>query len=382
MNLISLFDGMGGFPLAWCNVTGQVPAELRYWSSEIEPWPMAVVRRRFPNVVELGSVTDVDISGFGFRGMGCNSRSSNDTMPRGKAATDADSIVTFGSPCQDLSVAGKRAGLSGERSGLFHAAIDIVRDVRPKYCVWENVAGAFSSNGGADFAIVLREFADIGYDAVWTLIDAQWCGVPQRRRRVFLVGVRDGVPAGTDLFAFGRRTPDGCASQIQSITESRSGNTAQGRETGQSIAGTIGACAGDGRGFRQDLDTCGAYVPAVSATLQSHNGGANEPVRFGAIIPAVMAPREFAGEVREANIHGALCTGGGKPGLGYPCIREGTTVRRLTPTECLRLQGFPDDWFAGVDKYSDTKAYKAIGNSVAIPAVEWVLRCVLDFDRQ
>ena len=96
MRLISLFDGIGGFPLAWCNVTGQAPADLQYQSSEIEPWPMAVVQQRFPNVEELGDVTGIQGDGL---------RSAD------------DHIITFGSPCQDLSVAGRGAGLAGARNG-------------------------------------------------------------------------------------------------------------------------------------------------------------------------------------------------------------------------------------------------------------------------
>jgi DNA (cytosine-5)-methyltransferase 1 len=335
VRLISLFDGIGGFPLAWCNVTGQSPAKLVYHSSEIEPWPMAVVRERFPNVVEVGSVTDIQVDQL--RGIQSGKLRGDGDGGGKEGCEDADCILTFGSPCQDLSVAGKRAGLAGERSGLFHEAIRLIRDVRPRYAIWENVAGAFSSNDGEDFAAVVRAVADIGYDACWTTIDAQWFGVPQRRRRVFLVLVRDGIPAGSDLFAFGRRSTDGCRSSVQSVRDSRSGHPAQGGEARQAVAGG-----------------------AEESTLGSFWNGEQVTSCIGTSFNDQRMPDKNQ----------------------LPYVQQQATVRRLTPIECLRLMGYPDNWFDGVPGYSDTKAYKAIGNSVAIPCVEWVFRRLLDFDRE
>ena len=361
MKLISLFDGIGGFPLAWCNVTGQAPADLHYQSSEIEPWPMAVVRQRFPHAEELGSVTTIQsdrLQSIHSIGGGRDSKGSSSQAN----GCGSDHIITFGSPCQDLSVAGRGAGLAGERSGLFHEAMRLVRDIRPrpKYFIWENVAGAFSSNNGNDFAAVLQSTADIGYDAVWTVLDAQWCGVPQRRRRVFLLGVRDGIPAGADIFSFGRRATELCRSKVQLIRKSRSRNTATSREAGQAVAGTIKPGAADG-GFRGDLDTCGAY-PLANPD------------------PVIMQPR-YARNGRGAPdvVSSPLDAEGGATSDKRQIVAA-PVIRRLTPVECLRLQGFPDDWFDGVPGYSDTKAYRAVGNSVAIPCVEWIFQRVLEFD--
>ena len=211
MKIGSLFDGSGGFPLA-ATMCGIEPV----WAAEIEPYPIAVTRSRFPNMKHLGSVTDI----------------------RGDEIEPVD-VITFGSPCQDLSVAGKRAGLkhteNGDdettRSGLFMEAIRIIKEMRdatngvyPRIAVWENVPGAFSSNKGEDFRIVLEEFIKVveptatmpavpkngwaysdvycgdGWSLAYRVLDAQYWGVPQRRRRIFLVADFRGRSAGKISF--------------------------------------------------------------------------------------------------------------------------------------------------------------------------------------
>ena len=211
MKIGSLFDGSGGFPLA-ASMCGIEPT----WASEVEPYPIAVTRSRFPNMKHLGSVTDV----------------------KGDEVEPVD-IITFGSPCQDLSVAGKRAGLkhteNGDeettRSGLFMEAVRIIKEMRkatngeyPRYAIWENVPGAFSSNKGLDFRVVLEEliriseptavmpdvpkagwsYADVycgdGWSLAYRVLDAQYWGVPQRRRRIYLVADFRGQRAGKILF--------------------------------------------------------------------------------------------------------------------------------------------------------------------------------------
>lgn len=212
MTIGSLFDGSGGFPLAGC-MCGIEPL----WASEIEPYPIAVTRARFPQMNHLGDVQKIN-----------------------GAEIDPVDVITFGSPCQDMSIAGKRAGLRHEgngddhttRSGLFIEAIRIIREMRqatngkyPAFAVWENVPGAFSSNGGADFKTVLEELASIaqgehvsvsftqkrrwlnageivgdGFSIAWRVLDAQYWGVPQRRKRIYLVADFAGGRAGKILF--------------------------------------------------------------------------------------------------------------------------------------------------------------------------------------
>ena len=201
LTLGSLFDGSGGFPLGGllCGITP-------VWASEIEPFPIRVTTKRLPFVKHYGDISKLN-----------------------GAEIEPVDIITFGSPCQDMSVAGKRAGLDGSRSNLFYEAIRIIKEMRcktdgkyPRYIVWENVPGAFSSNKGEDFRCVLEEItkikdgkADIpryekwpnagyimadGYSVAWRVLDAQFWGVPQRRKRIYLVADFTGGSAAKILF--------------------------------------------------------------------------------------------------------------------------------------------------------------------------------------
>lgn len=207
MKLGSLFDGSGTCPLAatMCGID-------LVWASEIEPYPIKVTTKNFPQMKHLGDITLID----------------------GKEIEPVD-IITFGSPCQDLSIAGKRAGIhEGQRSSLFFHAIRIIKEMRektngkyPRYAVWENVPGAFSSNQGRDFLAVLQAFVEIvggcnvpepavkqgklqwskdgcimgdGFSLAWRMLDAQYWGVPQRRKRIYLVADFAGERAGEILF--------------------------------------------------------------------------------------------------------------------------------------------------------------------------------------
>lgn len=207
LTLGSLFDGAGTFPFA-----AQQCGVKAVWASEIESFPIEVTKKRFPEMKHLGDITKVD-----------------------GAEIEPVDIVTFGSPCQDLSVAGKRAGLDGERSGLFMEAVRIIKEMGcktngryPSIAIWENVPGAFSSNKGEDFRTVLEELCKIkrsdtlipkppkrggrnawndaglivgdGFSIAWRVLDAQFWGVPQRRRRIFLVADFRGQCAGEILF--------------------------------------------------------------------------------------------------------------------------------------------------------------------------------------
>lgn len=197
VKLGSLFDGSGTMPLAaeMCGVRA-------VWASEVEPYPIAVTRTHLPMMQHLGSVTDID-----------------------GGLIEPVNVITFGSPCQDLSIAGRRAGLGGKRSGLFMEAVRIIREMRqatgerfPRFAIWENVPGALSSNGGKDFETVINELLQIArpdefirqpgrwpnaanYGAIaYRIVDAQYWGVPQRRRRIYLVTDFDGESAGDIVF--------------------------------------------------------------------------------------------------------------------------------------------------------------------------------------
>ena len=237
MKLGSLFDGSGGFPLAGA-LFGIEPV----WASEIEPFPIRVTKQRFPGMKHLGSVTEV----------------------KGDQVEPVD-IITFGSPCQDLSVAGKQLGIhDGERSNLFFEAIRIIKEMRngtsnqyPRFAVWENVPGAFSSNRGADFQAVLQAFCDIceenglsvpqpkdgrwkpagcivgnGFSVAWRVYDAQFWGVPQRRKRIYLIADFGSERAGEILFK----------------QESVCWNPAESRKARESAAKYVAGCP-DGSGW-------------------------------------------------------------------------------------------------------------------------------------
>lgn len=250
MTLGSLFDGSGGFPLGaiLCGITP-------VWAAEVEPFPIKVTKTRIPFMKHLGSVTEID-----------------------GAKIEPVDIITFGSPCQDLSIAGKREGLHGNRSGLFNEAIRIVKEMRiatngekPRYIVWENVTGAFSSNKGEDFRVVLEEVCKIkdesvsvpkpnkwnragkimgdNYSVAWRTFDAQFWGVPQRRKRIYLVADFAGGSAGKILFE----------------SEGLYRYSAEGFRSWQTAAGNSAECSGGTGSY--SVDGYNSSVDEVVATL-------------------------------------------------------------------------------------------------------------------
>ncbi len=283
LTLGSLFDGSGTFPMM-AMLSGIVPV----WKSEIEPFPIAVIEKRLPFVKHLGDINSIN-----------------------GAEIEPVDIITFGSPCTDLSVAGKRQGLNAERSGLFFQAIRIIKEMRgatngkyPRFAVWENVTGAFSSNGGEDFRCVLEEFckiknADLSvpkpekwtkageimgekFSVAYRTFDAQYWGVPQRRMRVYLVADFDG----------------GCASKILFESEGVSGYSAESFRAWQETAQSFGNCSeetGSGLMFEnhsQDTRYTGPLEVAQTVSATYGTGGNNQPfVVESAVVPATLKIR-------------------------------------------------------------------------------------------
>lgn len=237
----SLFSGVGGFDLG-CDAAGWDCQ----WQVEWDQKARSVLARHWPDVPRYEDVRDVN----------------------GHTLTPVD-VITYGFPCQDLSVAGKRAGLEGDRSGLFFEATRIISEMRkatggtyPRVAVAENVLGLLNADRGAAMGRCLDELAAIGALAVeWRVLDAQWFGVPQRRRRVFLVACFD--PRATSR------------GQVFPEPESVRGNPAAGDETGQAVAGTLGGGSGN-RGWAPDTDRM-TFVPATHTHTGS--GGDLEPGR-------------------------------------------------------------------------------------------------------
>ncbi len=218
---VSLFAGVGGFDLAMERNGVEVVANV-----EIDKQCQKVLAKHFPKAKQFSDITDVkgsDLIGAGFE------------PSRG--------IITGGFPCQDLSVAGKRAGLVGERSGLFWEIARLIEETKTEWFILENVPGLLTSNKGKDFGVVIGTLADIGYGVAWRVLDAQYFGVPQRRRRIFIIGRRTGNPLSSAEVLFkseGLRrntTQSKQAGQDTATSTARSVNLASGK----TIANTIPA---------------------------------------------------------------------------------------------------------------------------------------------
>lgn len=223
LTAVSLFAGVGGFDLALERNGVQVVAAV-----EIDAKARGVLARHFPNTQLFNDVCEVS---------GEQLRDAGFVPERG--------IITGGFPCQDLSVAGKRAGLDGARSGLFWEICRLLDETQAKWFILENVPGLLSSNGGRDMGAVIGALVDRGYGIAWRVLDAQHFGVPQRRRRVVIVGC-----LGDD----GR-----ASSEVLALAESVRGDSAQGKQARQEVAGTLGGGAGS-RGWSSDTDRM-TFVP-------------------------------------------------------------------------------------------------------------------------
>ena len=308
MRYLSLFSGIEAASVA-CNGMGWEAMAF----AEIEPFPSAVLAKRFPGVPNLGDVTKVNWRSF-------------------VKKCGRPDLVVGGSPCQSFSVAGKRTGLEGA-SGLMWEYVRAVREVRPDWVLWENVPGALSSSNGEDFRCLLEALDALGYGLAWRVLDAQFFGVAQRRERVFLVGRLGSRPPIEVLFE-----PESLRWDVESSAEKRA-NLA--KEAGRN------SCSS-------------GFEPITIADLN-----ANTAIGYDMV--------------------GTLKVGGDAPSV---CYRERTggdkgamvseAVRRLTPRECERLQGFPDDWTLipwngrPAEECPDGPRYKALGNSMAVPVMRWI----------
>jgi DNA (cytosine-5)-methyltransferase 1 len=314
----TLFSGVGAPELAAPEIDWR-------WCAEIDPFASAVLATRFPHIRNLGDVTAID-----------------------EQAVEPVDVIVFGPPCQSFSVAGKRGGLADTRGDLAFFALEVVSRVRPRWVVLENVPGLLSSDSGRDFGAILGALADFGYGLAYRVLDAQYFGVPQRRRRVFIVGcLGDWRAAAAVLFERGRLCWD----------------PPTRREAGQTVTGPIAANSGSsrkhGHGFgQQDWEsgfaiavTSGAFDVVPPLVARSTRGSAQT------LSPGFNTDGHIVAEPLSVN--------------GY-----GMQPRRLTPRECERLQGLPDDWTLitwGRKPAADGPRYRAIGNAMAVPVVRWIL---------
>ena len=438
MKYISVCSGIEAATVAWHGL-GWEPVAF----AEIDAFPSAVLAHHFPTVPNLGDISKVDWRPY-------------------RGTVD---LVVGGTPCQSFSIAGKREGLDGA-SGLVFEYFRLLREVQPRWFVWENVPGSFSSNKGTDFQSILRAWDECGYHVAWRVLDAQHFGVPQRRRRIFAVGhLGDWRYPAKVLF------------EPQSLR----GDTAKKRKEGKGsatpaegssgvwparVSSTLNAAFGKKLGLENQHINEGAplFVPVsfqqnqlgevrtgdVVGTLNTNSNpsGRNTPMICGTLAASGAGTSRPAGQGNELDFlvpslspvtlrMRSGCEGGGKGALlsedrsltlatgndqvlfdpvpfeqnerdevrvlpGYvgalqaqPGMKQQTyldelmprlAVRRLTPTECERLQGFPDGWtdipYRGKDHAPDGPRYKALGNSMAVPCMRWIGERINNIENQ
>lgn len=371
MRYVSLFSGIEAASVAW-RPLGWEPLAF----SEIDAFPSAVLADRYPTTPNLGDITRIDWN------------QHDDCLTAG--------LVVGGSPCQSFSIAGRREGLEGA-SGLMWEYVRAIQAIRPQWLVWENVPGALSSSHGEDFRCLLESLDGLGYGLAWRVLDAQFFGVAQRRRRVYVVGSLGSTCACEVLFepdCLRWDHPTGRAKR-QALTRGFGG-------------GACGADAGPGcltpwdSQSRRVYDTDGCY-PTLDTRKRS--GGDGRAVAFlpnaggkaGGIAyerelsptlktehnPAVLTSGRllFAFAAKNAASAGLSVSRDTSPTLSttkQPAVSGDGTVRRLTPVECERLQGFPDGWtdvpYRGREHAPDSPRYKALGNSMAVPVMRWIGR--------
>ena len=381
----SVCSGIEAATVAWRDL-GWQPA----FFSEIDKFPRKVLEHHYPNVPLHGDFTTIKEKEYG-----------------------SIELLVGGTPCQSFSIAGLRGGLDDDRGNLALEYLRLAQRETPQWLVWENVPGVLSSNSGRDFGAFLGALAELGYGFAYRVLDAQYFGVAQRRRRVFVVGYLGDWR---------------CAAQVLFERDSLSGNPAPSREPGEKPAPAIthgppfsrtgnerveidayipavARCLTVKEAERQDYETCtfvsqSAHnvMPTIHANID-RKWGSSQWVNNGEWVlsfqsnanacdikaagenvspsmlsqgdpPAVCFAQNSRCEVREMPYAGALAAETGAKQQSY--VHETLGVRRLTPVECERLQGFPDGYTKVGDKCYDGPRYKALGNSMAVPVMRWI----------
>ena len=383
----SVCSGIEAATVAW-HPLGWEPA----FFSEIEKFPNAILAHHYPSVPNFGDMTKFK-----------------------EWPSVSIDLLVGGTPCQSFSVAGLRKGLDDPRGNLALVFLAVLDRLRPQWVVWENVPGVLSNHEGRDFASFLGGLGKLGYGWAYRMLDAQYFGVPQRRRRPFVVG----------HLGDWRR-----AAAVLLERQGLQWNPPPSREAGERVAGSLASRASAGGGLGTDLDCDGgliAHVADVAPTLNAHFGDkqglenqhidsgaglfvahahkgeghdasedgtgrgtpitislASDPISAKDVAmpitsrngdPGVVAFQETESGTHESGLVGSLrANGPGHDPVGTR-VRTGMRVRRLTPMECERLQGFPDDYTLTPYRKkmaADEPRYKALGNSMAVPVMRWI----------
>ena len=343
--------------------------------SEIDDFPRAVLQYHYPQVPLHGDFTTVGADDYG-----------------------SIDLLVGGTPCQSFSVAGLRGGMADERGNLALEYLKLAQRKRPRWLVWENVPGVLSSNGGRDFGAFLGGLVECGYGFAYRVLDAQYFGVAQRRRRVFVVGyLGDWRRAAAVLFE----------------RESLLGNPAPSREEGEKVAPAVTTGPPFSRTGNERVE-CEAIVPMQTVGALDTQCGlaqqAHQSLNAGHYVlerdvMGTLTTRTFTALGARDIEEGALL-----PAVGFTAhqsdmavmeekcptmikstphaVSSGLSVRRLTPTECERLQGFPDGFTQipyrnkPAEKCPDGPRYKALGNSMAVPVMRWIGEKILQVDNR
>ena len=366
VNYLSVCSGIEAASLAWKPLGWQAVA-----FSEIEPFPCALLAHHYPEVPNLGDMTQYETW----------------RLPAGSV-----DVLVGGTPCQSFSVAGHRGGLDDPRGQLMLAFLGIAHRLQPRWIVWENVPGVLSSNRGRDFGTFLGALGNLGYGWAYRVLDARWFGVPQRRRRVFVVGHSgDWTRPAKVLF----ESESVCRDLEKSVRKrQRVGPTLESRSrsggsgTDFLLNGGMIEAETYVRAESLHLNAGGAMrIDAesetfVASTLNGSGAGGSRPCgqanEAGFCVPASFQPRVGRnGRGAPSEIVGALNAQSGATGTGdaAPAVMTRLGVRRLTPTEWERLMGMPDGYTAIPYRgkpAKDAPRYRAIGNSMAVPVMRWI----------
>ena len=360
MKIIDLFSGIGGFSLGFQRAGYQF---TEHYFSEIDKHAIANYKQNFPNAKYIGDITT--LHGGDFTGI---------------------DIITFGSPCQDFSMAGKRAGLAGAKSSLIEYAIALIACVKPSIFIWENVKGAFSSNAGADFWAILQAFTHIGgYRLEWQLLNTSWL-LPQNRERIYLVGHLAGrsipgvFPITEDDFFSAEKKKSQSQTQISGTIKANGNMNADDTYIIPKTASTL-TVGGHSGGLHSDM--------TIIQINPSKESGGKQPYQRNRVydergmLPALtrnnsdfIIKQRPRGKNKGADLK--IC-----PTISSNAFQENNLlggVRRLTEIECERLQGFPDNWtqygnYDGIIKpITRTQRYNLIGNAVTVDIVELIAK--------